>query len=620
MPWPTSSSRSRRSSRSARRRRSTRSTTCCAASATCPPTRSAPGPRAVPPSPIRGWTELAAARRAVRVRIAGDERWIAIEDVARYRDGVGVTAAARRARGVPGPGRRRARGPARALRPDARPVPDPRAGSPLGPAGRDRRRRPGAAARERLAAASASSARAAPSASGATPTSCGSCAADRWPGSGARSSRSIRTRSAASCRRGTAWRRSAARARTRRRSAARPRSSAWPRSSTSWPASPIPASVLERDVLPARVPGYQPRLLDELGAMGEVGWVGRGSLGRDDGRIALFRPGRDALRPTGPADGMERPDERAARPRSASTSPGAGPASTARSTPRPGAARTASMLDALWDLVWAGEVTNDTFAPLRALRWKRPTGGNGTRRPRARAPHLARAARGRRPLVAGRAGRRDLTATERLHAQALALLERHGVLTREAVAGEGVEGGFAGVYPVLRALEEAGRIRRGYFVDGLGAAQFALAGRPRSTARRARARRPASRRRRPPPGRRRSRQPLRRRPAVAPPRRDRPAAVPASGGGLRRARGRRRGALPGTRRRHAPDARPRPTTRRSPRSRCGRWRTLVERPAAPASSSSARSMACPSGVAVPRPAPRAGFSRRLSRPDHPRAR
>jgi ATP-dependent Lhr-like helicase len=63
-----------------------------------------------------------------------------------------------------------------------------------------------------------------------------------------------------------------------------------------------------------------------------------------------------------------------------------------------------------------------------------------------------------------------------LHAQSLALLERHGVLTREAVAGEGIEGGFSGVYPVLRALEEAGRIRRGYFVDGLGAAQFALAG------------------------------------------------------------------------------------------------------------------------------------------------
>src|SRR4029077_8008163 len=70
----------------------------------------------------------------------------------------------------------------------------------------------------------------------------------------------------------------------------------------------------------------------------------------------------------------------------------------------------------------------------------------------------------------------DVPTTERLHARSLALLERHGVLTREAVASEGVEGRFYGVYPVLRALEEAGRIRRGYFVDGLGAAQFALAG------------------------------------------------------------------------------------------------------------------------------------------------
>jgi ATP-dependent Lhr-like helicase len=70
---------------------------------------------------------------------------------------------------------------------------------------------------------------------------------------------------------------------------------------------PIPASVLERDVLPARIPGYQPRLLDELGALGEVAWVGRGSLGRDDGRIALIRPGREVLRPTGTPDGAERP-------------------------------------------------------------------------------------------------------------------------------------------------------------------------------------------------------------------------------------------------------------------------------------------------------------------------
>ena len=134
------------------------------------------------------------------------------------------------------------------------------------------------------------------------------------------------------------------------------------------------------------------------------------------------------------------------------------------------------MLDALWDLVWAGEVTNDTFTPLRALRWKR-TGSGGARRPTRLGRLTALGppeAAGRWSLVAPAAA--SATSTERLHAFSLALLERHGLVTREAVAGEGVDGGFSAVYPVLRALEEAGRIRRGYFVDGLGAAQFAIAG------------------------------------------------------------------------------------------------------------------------------------------------
>ena len=164
--------------------------------------------------------------------------------------------------------------------------------------------------------------------------------------------------------------------------------------------------MLERDVLPARVPGYQPRLLDELGALGEVGWVGRGSLGRDDGRIALFRPGRDALRPTDAAGRHGAARERAARPDPRAPRRGAGRASTARSTPRPAVGSDRVMLDALWDLVWAGEVTNDTFAPLRALRWKRPTGGNGSRSPRPGRLTVARAARGGRSLVARGAGRR----------------------------------------------------------------------------------------------------------------------------------------------------------------------------------------------------------------------
>jgi ATP-dependent Lhr-like helicase len=131
------------------------------------------------------------------------------------------------------------------------------------------------------------------------------------------------------------------------------------------------------------------------------------------------------------------------------------------------------VLDALWDLVWAGELTNDTFAPLRALRWKR-TGRDARRRPGRLTSLGPPEAAGRWSLV--EAPSQTVTATERAHALATSLLERHGVVTREAVVAEGVEGGFAGTYPVLRAMEEAGRIRRGYFVEGLGAAQFALAG------------------------------------------------------------------------------------------------------------------------------------------------
>ena len=253
---------------------------------------------------------------------------------------------------------------------------------------------------------------------------------------------------------------------------------------------PIPASVLERDVLPARLPGYQPRLLDELGAMGEVAWVGRGSLGRDDGRVVLYRPGREVLRPTGLPDGVERPASELhdrirahLRRRGASFYRELFAAAQARSD--------RDVLDALWDLVWAGEVTNDTFAPLRALRWKRPAKDHRPRPGRLTALGPPEAA-GRWSLVADAEaetggvevdGLNDISAfaappsrTERVHAQALVLLERHGVLTREAVAGEAVDGGFSAIYPVLRAMEEAGRIRRGYFVDGLGAAQFALPG------------------------------------------------------------------------------------------------------------------------------------------------
>lgn len=261
---------------------------------------------------------------------------------------------------------------------------------------------------------------------------------------------------------------------------------------------PLPASVLERDILPARVRGYAPRLLDELGSAGEVAWVGIGSLGRDDGRIALYRPDRLALLLPGPASEADDPDVTGSaswlhealsnqlRARGASFYRDLLAAvlrAAGEGGHRPPSER--ELLDALWDLVWAGRVTNDTFTPLRALHWPR-TGRS--RRP-AR-PRLGASGRMGPPEGAGRwslvgeavatavalAGGSAPSATERRHALALRMLEQHGVVTRDAVAAEGVAGGFGAVYPVLRELEEHGRVRRGYFVEGLGGAQFALPG------------------------------------------------------------------------------------------------------------------------------------------------
>ena len=235
---------------------------------------------------------------------------------------------------------------------------------------------------------------------------------------------------------------------------------------------PIPASVLERDVLAARVAGYTPRLLDEMGAAGEVVWLGRGPLGRDDGRVALYR--RDRVDLLASAGGSEdRPSEpihdairQHLQRRGASFFPQLRNAVEARTADE--------LLDALWELVWAGEVTNDTFAPLRSLSLPRSRSKATPRPGRLVALGPPRAA-GRWSSVADLVGE-ERTPTERAHALATTLLERHGVVTREAVTSEGIAGGYASVYPVLRAMEESGRARRGYFVAGLGAAQFALPG------------------------------------------------------------------------------------------------------------------------------------------------
>jgi ATP-dependent Lhr-like helicase len=237
---------------------------------------------------------------------------------------------------------------------------------------------------------------------------------------------------------------------------------------------PLPASILERDVLSARVADYSPRLLDELGAAGEVVWIGRGALGRDDGRVALYRRDRAELLASA---GAFEPGERPESPlhdalREHLRRRGASFFGTLRSAIQ-AVPRDDEVLDALWDLVWSGEVTNDTFSPLRALAL--PRSRSRTTRPGRLAGLGPPRAAGRWSVVADLVGE-GRGPTERSHATAVTLLERHGVVTREAALAEGLAGGFAAVYPVLRAMEERGRARRGYFVAELGAAQFALPG------------------------------------------------------------------------------------------------------------------------------------------------
>ncbi|MCI0548393.1 MAG: DEAD/DEAH box helicase [Candidatus Rokubacteria bacterium] len=248
----------------------------------------------------------------------------------------------------------------------------------------------------------------------------------------------------------------------------------------------IPASVLETEVLPARLPHYDPRELDQLMASGAVVWMGAGSLGPRDGKVSLYlTEGAPLLAPpsAASADGPlhQRVQEYLAA-RGASFFP-----QIVLGVSTGGPAFVPDMLEALWDLVWAGLVTNDTLLPLRALVRPRDRRTGGKRAARALRgpggrPGVAASGRGFAPETAGRwslvaslvSG--TSSATEVAAARARQLLDRHGVLTREAVAAEGVPGGFGAVYGVLRAMEDAGRVRRGYFVAGRGAAQFAAPG------------------------------------------------------------------------------------------------------------------------------------------------
>ncbi|MFL6057090.1 MAG: ATP-dependent helicase [Actinoallomurus sp.] len=407
----------------------------------------------------RWLVELEDARRAIRVRIGGLERWAAIEDAARLRDALGVPLPV----GIP----------EAFLEPVADPLADllsrhARTHGPFHAAG--------VAARFGLGVAVVTDGLRRLAAAGRV------AEGDFTPGE-----------------RGTEWCDVGVLRMLRRRSLARLRAEVEPsppealaRFLPAWhgitarsgprgidalvhaieqlQGAAVPASALESLVLPARVPGYHPAMLDELTASGEVVWVGQGGLPGGDGWVSLYLADTAPLLMPEPAEITLTPlHERVLEALS-----DGGAVFFRTLSDRVGSLNDQELVTVLWDLVWAGRLTNDTLAPLRARLGSTRTMHRSRTRRRPAMP-----SRTGPPTVAGRwwlLPEPETDATRRAHAQAETLLDRYGVVIRGAVMAERTPGGFAAVYPVLRAFEESGRCRRGYFVEGLGAAQFALPG------------------------------------------------------------------------------------------------------------------------------------------------
>jgi ATP-dependent Lhr-like helicase len=245
--------------------------------------------------------------------------------------------------------------------------------------------------------------------------------------------------------------------------------------------SPLPASVIEREILPARVAGYQASDLDTLIGAGEVVWCGVEPIGEADGRIAFYLADKlTELHALAVAKFNPNPLGNPLEPKQQQildllATRGAMFFSALHEAV--GGGFPGETVDALWGLVWAGLVTNDTFHALRAYMARRASTRSSSRQ------HVQANFRSRRTLAPSAQGRWTLvdspgavqmSPTIRSHALALQLLKRHGILTRETMGLENITGGFSAVYDVLKALEESGRARRGYFVAGLGGAQFAL--------------------------------------------------------------------------------------------------------------------------------------------------
>jgi ATP-dependent helicase Lhr and Lhr-like helicase len=428
--------------------------------------------RSADPPATPGWlAELEASRRAVRLRVGGQERWVAIEDVARLRDGLGAAPPV----GVP----------QAFLEPVADPVGDllaryARTHGPFLPADPARRLGLGVAVAEQTLARLEAAGRV--------------VQGEFRPGGSGREwldaevLRRLRRRSLAALRKEVEPVPQEALARFLAAwqgiGSAGPRSAdldALFRAVEQLQGAAVPASALERQVLAARLPGYHPGLLDQLCASGEVVWAGAGALGSDDGWVGLYLA--DAVQLLQPEPLPVELSPLAVRVRDALA--GRGALFFRQLSDAVGSTNDSELLLAVWELVWAGLVTNDTLAPLRALvsggnrpatRRRAPTRRYGRRGPPMPSRAGPPAAAGRWSLTPAAAGQLGGDTTRRLHAVAEQLLDRHGVVTRGAVVAERVPGGFAGVYPVLKAMEDAGRCRRGYFVDGLGGAQFAAPG------------------------------------------------------------------------------------------------------------------------------------------------
>jgi ATP-dependent helicase Lhr and Lhr-like helicase len=477
--------------------------------------------RSAEPDSALAWLEsLAAQRRLLQLRVAGVQRWAAIEDAGRLRDALGVALPV----GVPGA--------------FTEPVPDPLRDLVLRYA---RTHGPFAAAavasRYGLGIAVVTGALRRLAAEGVlTEGDYDPTEGTAWCEAGVL--RMLRRRCLAKLRKEVepappsafaaflpAWQRADRAARGGSSRASGARADAVYDVVDQLAGAAMPASALETLVLPGRVPGYSPALLDELTASGEIVWAGAGALPGGDGWLILapaataplllpehaeitMTPVHDAVLSAlegggalffrGIADRVARelggsPFGPVVAGRYGESSQPAAAAEGADQTRRSMAASDRDVASAIWDLVWAGRLTNDTLAPLRTVlgsgRPAATSGDNGQRsspgRPGAavsRRPGFGRGAMPSHtgpPTVSGRWSRLpspDSDPTRRLHAQALTLLDRHGILIRGAAAAERVTGGFGALYPVLRALEDAGQCRRGYFVEGLGAAQFALPG------------------------------------------------------------------------------------------------------------------------------------------------